>query len=105
GVSVFSSMDFMRRRTAFTAGMLAALSTELGPERFARIWQSDEDPLTAYEQAEGRPLAEWIAERVEQTVKVYHAGPSVGAVQWVSFVLLLGAVVGATLRLAPGRLT
>jgi hypothetical protein len=97
--------QFRSSRTSVSAGLLASIADDLGPERFARLWVADGDMKQAFESAAGRSLGSWIQGRVATAVLVYRAGPGVGAVQWLSLFVVLGIALGAGYRFSRPTLT
>ena len=67
---------------------LAMLRTTIGEERFAIIWQSADEPATAFQRSEGYPIDELIRRRLAKEVLPYHPGPMVRALPLLLALLL-----------------
>lgn len=57
--------------------LLAAMAESMGDARFGAIWRSSLPPSAAFEEQMGRPLTEWVHERVADEVEPYREGPSI----------------------------
>ena len=74
-VAMHTSTSMTERDSRISDGLLSALATSLGPERFTRIWGSDRAPQEEFAAQEGRPLTEWTGEYFRSQAAPYHAGP------------------------------
>lgn len=69
---------------------LANLRASLGDERFGQFWRSPLPPALAYENLEGRPIAEFVRGELLSEVEPYRPGPL-----HAGFPLALGVAIGA----------
>lgn len=75
---------------------LADIVHDIGPEKFARFWQSSLPPAEAFREATGRDLGEWTREWADQAYGIEHGrGPSAsgGSMAFAFVLLLLGGGV------------
>jgi hypothetical protein len=72
---------------------LSDLVHDIGPEKFARFWQSSLPPVDAFREATGRDLGEWTREWADKAYGVEHGrGPStnIASIGFAIATLVLG---------------
>jgi hypothetical protein len=70
-----SSVEWTERARGVNATMLDDMVRDIGPERFARVWQSPKSLDSAYFDATGESLAAWVHRRAVSIDGPYHIGP------------------------------
>jgi hypothetical protein len=97
GISAESPWSWLST-SAYT---LEALAHDLGPARFARVWQSSGALADAYHSETGERLAQWSRRREERLGGVYVAGPWTPPLSAGLSLLFVAAVAGLTIRYVP----
>jgi hypothetical protein len=93
---LFDSPEFLSSPRALgphEITFLADIVHDIGPEKFARFWQSSLPPAEAFREATGRDLGEWTRDWADEAYGVEHGrGPSanVGSIWFAFAILLLG---------------
>ncbi len=81
------------RGRAGTDGVPAALLTDLGRERFERLWQSDDPVPATYERLTGRPFDQWAMTYLQDAVGRIEKDNGLTALGWLGWAFWMGLVV------------
>jgi hypothetical protein len=84
-----------------SAHTLQAMANELGPARFARIWQSSRPLADAYYAETSEQLAQWSRRREERLDGLYVPGPWTPPLSAGLSLLFIAALAGLTIRYVP----
>ena len=103
-VALLSPTTFNEFGTVVSYGLLAALATQLGPDRFSSLWQGD-GPVVAYERQEGRPVSAWVAGYVASRVQPVHAGPGLPPLLLAVSLLVVAAAALLAITRSPRVMT
>ena len=84
-------------------GLLNALATDLGRERFGEMWRGPNSLAESYAAEAGRPLAEFVADYVARRTLPYRAGPGLPPVPAALGIGLTLLALVIALRYAPRK--
>ena len=76
------------------AAVPARLLSDLGPDRFAAVWRSDDPLPVSYARVSGRPFADWAREYVQWRGGRMEKENALTLAGWAGWVLWMGLFVG-----------
>ena len=97
---------FYRRSAKFAGALPAALMADLGPDRFAEVWRSDDPLPISYTKATGRPFDEWAMNFAQHLFGrlVVETGMSwIGWVGWLFWMALFFGWLVVRMREQPAQ--
>lgn len=103
GVSNYSNFYSYRGLGADENNYLGDLARSLGPERFAKLWKSNEDLSTAFAAATGKDIGAWTHDWIVDTYGPQAADVAPSAFSLMAALGLVGASIAAAMILAERR--
>ncbi len=104
GVDVVKSGGWWEDRRLHL-GIVGALATELGPERFGSLWRDPRGLKEAFASQSGRPFAQWVADYVAALLAPRPRGPAIPAFATIVALAIITAAAGLAVTRAPRRMT
>ena len=103
GTEVGSFYRFEGARWNAQGGLLSALVSDLGSERFGELWRGPNTLAESYAAEAGRPLTDFVADYVARRTLPYRAGPGLPPVPAALGTALILFALLIALRYAPRR--
>lgn len=105
GTEVGSFYRFEGARWNAQGGLLSALVSDLGSERFGELWRGPNTLAESYAAEAGRPLTDLVSDYVSRLTLPYRAGPGLPPVPAALGTALILLALLIALRYAPRRAT